>query len=117
MEKPVLSLHQGKKNPLLDRPGSQISHGINNATHDSGMSLNDIKASGITENMNNHDLNEFLKLAREANNNSSQAERANYGAEMKNIADKANIRFSNKSSVADSLSVPVRAQRNSQKRS
>ena len=95
MEKPVLSLHRGKKQGL-DRPKSQISSvGLNNATHDSNMSIGaDTKSQNksIADSQTNRDLNDFLKMAREANS-SSQGDRVTHGNEMKHIADKANIRF------------------------
>ena len=71
--------------------------------------------NGVANSLTNQDLDEFLKLARVANN-SVQPGQVNYGAEMKSIADKANLRFSTKSGVAASLILPVRVARNSQKR-
>ena len=96
MEKPVLSLHRGKQQGLDPRPKSQISSvGLNNATHDSNMSIGgDTKSQNksIADSQTNRDLNDFLKMAREANS-SSQGDRMTHGNEMKHIADKANIRF------------------------
>ena len=78
MEKPVLSLHRGKKQSLDHRPKSQISSfGLNNATHDSNVSIgNDTKSQNksIADSQTNRDLNDFLKMAREANR-SSQGDR------------------------------------------
>jgi len=73
LEKPVLNLHAGKIHKgQLDRPASQFS-AHNNATHDSEMSQGggDTKSqnrSGMADSGTNQELNDFLKLAREANN-------------------------------------------------
>ena len=107
MEKPVLNMFKDPNAKKGDRPGSQIAKAPDGAeSYLSG----DIRSaqSGFGGSMTNRDLTDLLKSARDYNTAQPKPnERVhNTSEDMRNMADKA--KFSNKSSVAEGLTVPVR---------